>query len=379
VPATDSSFPTSPPRAWAEVNLRHLHHNYRIARKHQAGDIMAVLKAGAYGHGMEAIAKSLETIPADEAPTFFGVASVVEARRLAAAHIKTRIYLLGPSSPVEREEIVAYGWTPCISSLEEAHHFNELSSSKSTPLAVHLTVDTGMGRGGFLPHQLEHVIAEWKNFTHLSLEGIGSHLPSADDDEAFTRAQFEQFDRIVENLGINHFRYRHLANSAGLLVYHSRTTNLYRPGLILYGVSPLPMRPEFQSKLKPVMSLKSRVSLVRTLPKGQGISYGRDSVLDRDTQVATIGIGYGDGYPQQLSNQSAEVMIHGHRCPVLGRVTMDQIMVDVSALPHCASGDEVELFGENILVTELAKKANTIPWAILTGITPRVTRVYQSA
>lgn len=340
---------------------------------------MAILKAGAYGHGMEAIAQSLETLPSDEAPVFFGVASVIEARRLAAADLQTRIYLLGPSSPVERQEIVAHGWTPCISSLEEAEHFNELASEQPSsprshsPLAVHLTVDTGMGRGGFLPDDLPRIMKAWKNFTHLSLEGIGSHLPSADEDKAFTRAQFEQFDSIVEKLGPEHFRYRHLANSAGLLIYQSRTTNLYRPGLMLYGISPTP---EFQQELKPVMSLKSRVSLVRTLPKGQGISYGRDTILDHDTQVATIGIGYGDGYPQQLSNQGAEVLIHGQRCPVLGRVTMDQIMVDVTALPHCASGDEVELFGENILVSELARKANTIPWAILTGITPRVTRVY---
>jgi len=374
VQPSDSTFPTSPPRAWAEVNLTNLHHNYRVARQHQEGEMMAILKAGAYGHGMEAIAASLEQLAKDEAPAFFGVASVIEARRLATAGIKTRIYLLGPTSPPEREEIVARAWTACISSLEEAAHFNGLAKSQDTTLAIHLTIDTGMGRGGFLPQDLPAVLQQWNTFPHLQIEGIGSHLPSADEDDAFTRAQFEKFDRIVENLGIDHFRYRHLANSAGLLVYHSRTTNLYRPGLMLYGVSPFP---EFQSALKPVMSLKSRVSLVRTLPKGQGISYGRDSVLDHDTQVATIGIGYGDGYPQQLSNHGAEVMIHGQRCPVLGRVTMDQIMVDVSALPHCVSGDEVELFGKNILVRELAKKANTIPWAILTGITPRVTRVYR--
>ena len=144
---------------------------------------------------------------------------------------------------------------------------------------------------------------------------------------------------------------------------------------MLYGISPLP---DYQSALKPVMSLKSRVSLVRVLPAGQGISYGRETVLEKDTLVATIGIGYGDGYPRELLIRDTEVWIQGQRCPLLGRVTMDQIMVDVSHLNHCQSGDEVELFGEHILVSEIAQKSGTIPWAVLTGITPRVTRLYHT-
>ena len=376
VPNQALAFPTSPPRAWAEVNLNHLHHNYRVARQYQHGDIMAILKAGAYGHGMEQVAKALEQLPSPEAPVFFGVASVIEARRLANADIQTRIYLLGPTCASEREEIVVHRWTPCISSLDEAKDFNRLVKAHNTqPLPVHLTVDTGMGRGGFLPDDLPHVMDSWKNFPHLTIEGIASHLPSADEDEEFTRAQFEQFDTLVETLNPEHFHYRHLANSAGLLIYQSRQTNLYRPGLMLYGIAPVP---QFQKELKPVMTLKSRVSLVRNLPAGQGISYGRDTVLTKDSRIATIGIGYGDGYPHALSGTHAEVMIRNSRCPVLGRVTMDQIMVDVSHLPDCLSGDEVELFGENILVSELAKRAKTIPWAILTGITPRVTRIYQT-
>ena len=142
---------------------------------------------------------------------------------------------------------------------------------------------------------------------------------------------------------------------------------------MLYGIAPTA---EHQHELKPVLSLKSRVSLVRTLPAGQGISYGRETVLEKDTRVATIGIGYGDGYPRALPPHKTKVIIYGERCPLLGRVTMDQIMVDVSALPQCESGDAVELFGENILVSEIAHLAGTIPWAVLTGITPRVTKLY---
>lgn len=375
MPDSETLTPASPPRVWAEINLGHLQHNLRLTRKYQQGEIMAILKAGAYGHGMEQIAATLENLPGDEAPTFFGVASVIEARRLANAGIKTRIYLLGPSCPFEREEIVARSWTPCISSMDEARDFDHIAErlAQQKPLSVHLAVDTGMGRGGFLSDELISLIDELDQLEHLDIEGIGSHLPSADEDEVFTRSQFEQFDSLVKKLGVDRFRYIHLANSAGILDYQSRCTNLYRPGLMIYGIAPIA---KYQHELKPVLSLKSKVSLVRTLPTGQGISYGRETVLEQDTRVATIGIGYGDGYPRALALHKTSVLIHGKRCPLLGRVTMDQIMVDVSGLPHCESGDEVELFGENILVSEVAELADTIPWAVLTGITPRVTRVY---
>lgn len=365
-------FPVSAPRAWAEVNLSRLCENHAVARGH--GEVMAVLKAGAYGHGITAVAGALEKLPAAERPAFLGVASVIEARKLADAGAVTRIYLLGPSCPFEREEIVARRWTPCISNLAEARDFDRLlADSGDPPLPVHLVVDTGMGRGGFLPSELREKIGELRGFANLLLEGIGSHLPSADEDAEFTREQFEVFDSLVETLGADTFRYKHLANSAGLLGYHSRVTNLCRPGLMLYGISPTP---EHQGKLLPTLSLKSRVSLVRELPRGHSISYGRETILEKDTLVATVGVGYGDGYPREVSMRGAEVWISGRRCPLLGRVTMDQIMVDVSALPDCASGDEVELFGDNISVCEVARLAGAIPWSVLTGITPRVTRVY---
>jgi len=375
VPDNASTPTCSPPRVWAEINLANLEHNVGVAAQYQRGEIMAVLKANAYGHGMKQVAKALENLPGDNTPAFFGVASVIEARGLADGDIQTRIYLLGPSCPFEREEIVTCGWTPCISSMDEARDFDRITAQLTLgkKLRVHLTVDTGMGRGGFLPNDLIRQMDALSALTHLDIEGIGSHLPCADEDEVFTRSQFDQFDSLVEKLGIERFRYIHLANSAGILGYQSRHTNLHRPGLMLYGIAPIAT---YQDELKPVLSLKSRVSLVRTLPAGQGISYGRETVLEKDTRVATIGIGYGDGYPRSLPPLKTDVIIHGARCPLLGRVTMDQIMVDVSDLPHCESGDEVELFGEAILVSELARLANTIPWAVFTGITPRVSRVY---
>ena len=369
--AVNDAFPVSPPRAWAEIDLAALDHNQGVARAAFPGALMAVVKAGAYGHGLEEIARTL----ANGDIAFLGVANVGEARRIRSAGVATRIYLLGATWSGEREEIVARDWTPCISSLEEAADFNRLAAARGARLKVHLAVDTGMGRGGFVAEGLPEKLAQLEMMAHLEVEGIGSHLPSADEDEAFTLRQFARFHEIIRDLGgPSRFRWRHLSNSAGLLGFDQGACNLCRPGLMLYGVSPLPA---FQRQLATVMTLKSRVTLVRTLPAGHGISYGREFVTTRPTRVATVGIGYGDGYPRHVSGNGAEVWIRGRRMPVLGRITMDQMMVDVTDAEDVAEGDEVELFGPNLPVTEIAAKAGTIVWEIFTGITPRVLRVYR--
>ncbi len=369
----NENFPVSPPRAWAEIDLGALKRNLAVAREVCGGDgMMAVVKAGAYGHGLEEIAKAL----AAEDIAFFGVANVGEARRVRNAGVETRIYLLGATWAEEREEIVARNWTPCISSIVEAEHFNHLAAARGVRLKVHLAVDTGMGRGGFVAENLPEKLAQLERMEHLEIEGVGSHLPSADEDEEFTLRQFARFHAIIRDLGgESRFKWRHLSNSAGLLGYQQGCCNLSRPGLMLYGVSPLS---GFQEKLVTVMSLKSRVTLVRTLPAGHGVSYGRQFVTTRPTRVATVGIGYGDGYPRQVSGKGADVWIRGRRLPILGRVTMDQLMVDVTGAEDVIEGDEVEIFGPHIPVAEIAEKADTIVWEIFTGITPRVMRCYHS-
>jgi len=363
----------SPPRAWAEIDGGALRHNLRVAADVWPDmAMMAVVKAGAYGHGLEDVAR----IFADAGVAFLGVANVGEARRIHRAGIRTPIYLLGATWSEEREEIVHHCWTPCISSLQEAADFNRLALQSGRPLAVHLAVDTGMGRGGFVAEGLAEVMAELQRMNGLRVEGIGSHLPSADEDEPFTRAQFRRFSSIIADLGGPEvFRWRHLANSAGLLGYDPLACNLARPGLMLYGVSPLPV---FQEKLRTVMSLKSRITLIRLLPAGHGVSYGRAFVTEKPTRVATIGMGYGDGYPRHVSGHGARVFVRGQYFPILGRVTMDQIMIDVTETPDVAEGDEVELFGAHISVAEVAEKAQTISWHVFTGITPRVVRIYNS-
>ena len=372
VTPVNDTYPVSPPRAWAEIDLDALRKNLGVARAAFGGDLMAVVKAGAYGHGLEEVARAL----AAENIAFLGVANVGEARRIRMAGVETRIYLLGATWSEEREEIVARDWTPCISSIDEAEQFNRLAAARGKRLKVHLAVDTGMGRGGFVADHLPEKLAQLERLEHLEIEGIGSHLPSADEDVEFTLQQFDRFHSIIQDLGgPARFQWLHLSNSAGLLGYDPGLCNLSRPGLMLYGISPLPA---FQGRLATVMTLKSRVTLVRTLPAGHGISYGRQFVTTRPTRVATIGIGYGDGYPRHVSGTGADVWIRGRRFPILGRVTMDQMMVDVTAAADVIEGDEVEIFGANISVAEIAAKASTVVWEIFTGITPRVLRCHHS-
>ncbi len=366
----NDDFPVSPPRAWAEIDLAALRANLAVARDACGVAVMAVVKAGAYGHGLEETARALAT----EELAFFGVANVREARQIRHAGVEARIYLLGPTWSAEREEIVVRDWTPCISSLAEAREFNQLAAAHGHRLKVHLAVDTGMGRGGFVAEGLAAMLTALESLEYLEIEGIGSHLPSADEDEEFTRRQMARFAAIIDELGgAARFRWRHLSNSAGIIGYENSVCNLARPGLMLYGVSPLP---GFQHRLRTVMTLKSRVTLLRTLPAGHGVSYGRAFVTSRPTRVATVGIGYGDGYPRHVSGHGAEVWIAGRRFPILGRVTMDQMMVDVTQGPEVCEGDAVELFGPNIPVAEVAGNAQTVVWEILTGITPRVLRCY---
>jgi len=369
----DDPVPESPPRAWAEIRLDALRHNARLAAQSAGCPIMAVVKAGGYGHGLEAVAGALDPL---EETAFFGVANVGEARRLTHAGIRKPIYILGATWEAERAEIVARDWVPCLSSLDEAADFDHKARAAGKVLTTHLAVDTGMGRGGFPPADLPGLMDRLDAFRHLKIDGIGSHMPAADEDEEFTRSQIARFGEILDHLGgAARFRWRHLANSAGLAAYELPSCNLARPGLLLYGCHPLPGH---APEVTPVMTLKSRVTLIRELPPGHGVSYGRTYVTTRPTRVATIGIGYGDGYPRAISGNGGRVWIAGASAPILGRVTMDQVMVDVTGQPGVAAGDEVELFGPNIPVAEIAERSGTIAWEVLTRITARVPRLYLS-
>lgn len=367
---SQNEIPTSLPRAWAEIDTSHLLSNLAVSREISGCAIMAVVKAGAYGHGLENLARIFEKAGVE----FLGVANIGEARRIREAGVATPIYLLGATWEQEREEIVARNVTPCISTIAEANDFNEIAKRRGVKLAVHLAIDTGMGRGGFLPSKIPYHIAALRALECLELEGIASHLSSADEDEDFTNQQIRIFEDTVAKLGgAEAFKWRHLSNSSGILAFPTGCCNLARPGLMLYGISPIPA---MQNRLSNVMSLKSRITLIRTVPAGHCVSYGRSFITTRPTRLATVGIGYGDGYPRHVSGKGAEVLIRGQRYPILGRVTMDQVMVGLPDDCDAGSGDEVELFGANISANVVAGLADTIVWEIFTGITPRVQRVY---
>ncbi|CAN5891291.1 alanine racemase [soil metagenome] len=367
------------PRCWVEIDRDALRHNADIARAQAGCELMAIVKANAYGHGAVEVAEAL----VDKA-ALFGVANLQEADALRSAGITLPILLLSPCLPEEHEALLGRGFHVCISSLEEATDWEALGVQHQCKVPVHLVLDTGMGRMGFTENQWnETLFRSLLAMPHLQFEGVCSHLPSPDDDASFTQDQIARFKQGVElarAAGISP-TWVHLSNSAGLLGFHEThgLCNIARPGLMLYGFSPLA---SYQALLRPVLTWKTKVTLVRELPAGHGISYGRTFITTKPTQVATLACGYADGYPRQVSGRDASVLIQGQRCAVLGRITMDQCMVDVTALGDKAqAGDEAVLMGSqgsgSISGFELAEKANTIVWHILTGITARVERLYR--
>ena len=368
---TSAFFPVS--RTWAEIDLGALRHNLAAVRA-QVGagvQVMAVVKANAYGHGAGPVVRALAG-----QVEMFGVANVREAAEVREHAAETPVFILGPALPEERAEIVARRFVPAISSVEEARSYGVLAGSE--PLAVHLNIDTGMGRTGLWENEAVAAAREILALRGVRVTGLSSHLPVADEDDAFTREQLARFHSTVGELralGIAQ-PVVHVENSAGVIGFPAQAGGMVRAGLMLYGSAP---RPEFQPRLRAVMTWKTRVALVRAAPAGHGISYGRTFKTERPTRIATLAVGYADGYQRHLSGRGAQVLIGGRRCALLGRVTMDQIVADVTALPAVEVGDEAVLMGrqgvEEILAAELAEKAGTIAWEIFTGVGRRVERV----
>lgn len=346
---------------------------------------MAVVKANAYGHGVEGIASALASCV-----EMFGVANVAEAERLRALAPRTPILILGTALRDEREAAVCGGFIAVVSSADEARSYavavaktrGAENNVVARPFCVHLAVDTGMGRIGIWQDDAINTALEIARIPELRLAGVATHLPSADEDFDWTDAQLAGWSALVARMRAAGLEIPlvHSHNSAGVIHYgeSARESNaMVRAGLMLYGSSPLP---EFQEKLQPVLAWKSRIALLRNVPAGRSVSYGRTFVTPRPMRIATVPVGYGDGYQRHLSNKGAQVLIGGRRCAVLGRVTMDQILADATEIPDAQEGDEVTLVGkqgvEEITAAELAAKAGTIPWEIFTGIGTRVARRY---
>ena len=372
---------------WAEINLKALEHNWAQLTKlaasnmaHNAG-IMPVIKADAYGHGMLQVAQSLS----DSGCKFFGVSNVQEGIALREAGFKQRILLFESTLPDDAQAIVEHNLIPTVCTLDLAHKLNDIAVSLNREVAIHIKVDTGMGRLGIDEGATLSFVKEIQSkYQSLKLEGIYTHFPLADTDHDFTFAQMRRFRDIVFTLENNFitFNYVHAGNSMGLGNYKSELFNLARPGLMLYGLYP---SSELRTKidLKPVMSVKSKIIFVKTIRKGQGISYGHTFKAKQETTIAVLPIGYSNGYLRSLSNQ-AFVLIHGVRCPLVGRVTMDQVIIDVSALALSGQlpqmGEEAVLIGhqrdQNISCDELALWADTISYEIVCALGSRLPKVY---
>ncbi len=360
-----------PDRTWVEIDRTALRHNLKaVAKMAGKAGIMAVVKANGYGHGLNEVAALLRS-----GVEIFAVASLGEALQLRRTEKTKPILLLSAALPSEYGEIGRRGFIPTLSSAEEARLF-----ARSAPkgAAVHFKVDTGMGRLGATPGRAVSILKAILK-AGLTVHSISTHLSSADSDRKTTRRQLKTFADLLDKLQpLAPEAAIHALNSAGSMLHASEEGDLVRIGLALYGVSPLP---SFRKLLRPVLSWKARITFLNAIPKGHRISYGGTFIAPRAMRVAVLPAGYADGYPRQVSGNGAEVLIRGKRCPVIGRVTMDQVIVDVSRVPGVKVGDEAVLVGrqgkQEITATEVARQADTIPWHLFCGITARVAYKYK--
>lgn len=370
-------------RCWAEVDLDALRGNLAWIR-HRVGNqvkILTVVKADAYGHGLKQIAALLMQSGTD----IFGVANLAEAAAIRRVGKGWPILMLGPLLPDEIETAVKDNVRATISSSEEAEAISRVASRVHMTLPVHLKVDTGMGRLGARPEHAAGVLQFIRTLPGIVLEGLYTHYASAEDDARLSKSQASAFRSVLQSASQSGIEIPliHANNSAALLYQSDTTFNLVRPGLLVYGVLPESDRLDVSALRKvfqPALALKCRVGFVKDIRKGESLSYGQTFTAPRKMRVATLTAGYGDGYLRAGSNR-AEVLIRGRRCRVLGRITMDQTLVDVSAIRAVAAGEEAVMIGtqerETITAQDLARWCRTIPWEILTAITHRVPRLYR--
>jgi alanine racemase len=370
-------------RCWAEIDLAALERNLKLIRGALPPHIryVAVVKADAYGHGLHQAAAHLMHAGAD----LFAVANVTEAAALRELGPGWPILVLSPLLPGEEPALIENDVAATISSADELDRCNAAGLAARQCVSVHLKIDTGMGRAGVWHEQAAALYAKIVAAQNVRLAGVFTHFASPDDDPAFTAEQRRRFlDALGKCIGLDPTKlFVHADNSAGIeTMPGSSPFNAVRIGLLQFGVLPHPNSLLAQVRTEPVFSFHTRVGLVKSLPQGTTVSYGRTHTLRRDTTIAILCIGYADGLPRAASNR-AQVIVQGHRCPVLGRVTMDQTVVDVTDVPGVRSGDEAVLVGQQgkqeISLTEFSKAADTIPWETLTSVTKRVPRLYKTA
>lgn len=365
-------------RVWVEIYLDHLVNNYKIIKKRvKKAKIMAAIKADAYGHGAIEVARILES----KGVYMFGVASVEEGIELRQAGIASKILILSPILYTQIDAVIKYDFMPTISEFQFFKMLDKKLRAIGKPIQAHIEVDTGMTRTGIPYDDARESIGKMNSSLNIKIDGIFSHFPLAGADGAFTKKQIKKFRSLITDLR----RYKinppciHLANSSGIFKHTDSHFNLVRPGIVLYGLTSSP-DVHYTKGLSPVMALKSRVVNIRNAKTNTPVSYNHTFVTKRKSRIATISVGYGDGYPRALSNVG-EVLVRGVRAPIIGTICMDLIMVDVTDIQGVKVGDIVTLIGkdgnEEIRVEECANKSHTIVYEITSGIGPRVARVFK--
>ncbi|MDD3088735.1 MAG: alanine racemase [Candidatus Omnitrophica bacterium] len=364
---------------WAEIDLGAVRHNLDRIRKmlHDDVKIMAVVKANAYGHGICQVGRVLSIDGVD----YMGVASLDEAVRLREDEISTPILVLGSVLPSEAKAAIERDITLTLCNYELLEAMCSAARKCRKRAKAHVKIDTGMGRIGVWHEEAAAFIRHVSGFKEIEIEGIYTHFSSAGRDNEMTEAQITALEKVIDSIketGIDPL-YKHSANSIALVDREKAHLNLVRPGILLYGIYP---KPDFRKifDLRPVMSLKTRIVFIKDTPPGRAISYGRTYITQQPTRIATIPIGYADGYGRILSNK-AEALVRGRYVKVVGRVTMDQTLLDVGHVEGVKVGDEVVLIGKQgeveIPVERVAKLSGTIPYEIVVGIMDRVPRVYK--
>ncbi|MBQ4120725.1 MAG: alanine racemase [Clostridia bacterium] len=371
-------------RAWAEVDLDAICHNYRLIRATLPKEtkLCCVIKANAYGHGAVTLARCYEQVGAD----FLAVSNLSEALELRYEKIKLPILILGYTPPEAAKVLYENNISQCVFSPDYARSLANAARLAGVSVKAHIKVDTGMGRLGFALRREEDLplcrdaIGTSLTDTALVAEGIFTHFASADEGDAgeeFTKEQLSLFIRLTEQLqdkGIS-FAIRHAANSAATLCYPEASLDMVRAGLVLYGIAPSSC--VAGNRLMPALEVKTVISHIKTLSQGESVSYGRSFVADKAMRVATLPIGYADGLWRAAGSVGHRVWVCGRFVPIIGRICMDQCMIDVSDIPDAKEGDTVTVYGgAGERVASLAEKLGTIPYEILCAIGERIPRVY---
>lgn len=366
--------------AWAEINLTHIDHNIKqIKEKVGNKQIIAVVKADGYGHGALAVSQ----VMLKNGVKMLAVATLQEAITLREGGIQCPIVLLGITPELYGDLVVAYDLIPTVSSLENAQALSRAACHGGTILQALVAVDTGMGRIGFLPEEASIApIVEMDRLSNLKIKGILSHFATADEkDKTYANGQLEKYKTFTQRLVSSGLQLEicSLANSAAVMEIPDAYFDAVRPGIILYGCYPSQEVDRNKLSLKPAMSVKANIIHLKTVPSGFSVSYGRKFTTEKESLIATLPLGYADGYPRFLSGK-ARVIVNGMYAPIAGSICMDQCMVDVTHVPHVKLGDEVVLMGEQggltILADEIGEKSGTINYEVVCGFGQRLPKVY---